>query len=711
MEQFSRDYPERVYAGWLGKMIGIRLGAPIESMPFQKIRDIFGHIQGYLIDYDLFAADDDSNGPLFFVRALEDGGNGDSMIAQDVAAALLNYVPYEHGFFWWGGYGISTEHTAYLNLHSGMAALESGSAETNGIVAAEQIGGQIFSDCWGLVCPNNPKLAARLAGTASHVTHDGNAVFGGMFIAACISLAFSENDIPSIIDRALEVIPQHCEYHRVAQHVIAFHDAHPDDWERCFQDIESNFGYDKYPGACHVIPNAAVILLSLLYGAGNFDRSLCISCMCGWDTDCNAGNVGTILGVLNGIDQIDFVRWRKPINDFLACSSVLGCLNLTDVSTSASYMARQGYQLAGQQIPAQWEHALTHAGDCLFAYPGATQALRTRVHAHAKFAYRAETFLSNVDEATATCRRALKIYACHVTRGQLVDVYKRTYLHQSDFQDSRYDPAFSPILYPGERIEGRVCVPDYAQTCAVRMYVGLRGGEIIEGEPVVLMPGKWESLSMQVPAGNMLIEEAGFRFIVDGPDTDKAELCVLIDSLVFSGKPRYSVCAANETEEYWRPTHREITQFTRLHGTSELKNGFLYLKGEHGAEVYTGKLSWKDYSATGHIRPIKGKQHLLLFRVQGAIRSYAFGFSGTGQVALMKKTSAYQTLAASQFDWAYGKEYRVCAEARGGKIVCSINDIMLVTYVDETTPYLNGAVGFFVSDEAECAISQLDVTG
>lgn len=108
---------------------------------------------------------------LFFLRGLEDSGHykdeGKDFCAQDVADALLNYAPYEHGFFWWGGYGISTEHTAYLNLRNGIPAPRSGSIEQNGAATAEQIGGQIFIDTWGLVAPGKTDLAARLAREAA----------------------------------------------------------------------------------------------------------------------------------------------------------------------------------------------------------------------------------------------------------------------------------------------------------------------------------------------------------------------------------------------------------------------------------------------------------------------------------------------------------------------------------------------------------------
>ncbi len=131
-------------------------------------------------------SDDDTNGPIFFIRALEDGKNGYDITAQDVGDALLNYACYEQGFFWWGGYGNSTEHTAYLNQRAGIPAPRSGSIEQNGATIAEQIGGQIFIDTWGLVCPGNPDLAAKYAEKAASVTHGGNGIYGGV---SCFTLA------------------------------------------------------------------------------------------------------------------------------------------------------------------------------------------------------------------------------------------------------------------------------------------------------------------------------------------------------------------------------------------------------------------------------------------------------------------------------------------------------------------------------------------
>ena len=703
------DYPQRVYAGWLGKTIGVRLGAPIESMTHEKIMDHFQHIDGYLIDYDFFAADDDSNGPIYLVRALEDSCAGHDMQPQDVAEALLNYAPYEHGFFWWGGYGISTEHTAYLNLRRGIKAPESGSIETNGSTVAEQIGGQIFSDCWGLVCPGDAEGAASLAQKASSVTHDGNAMYGGRFLAAAISLAFVEKDIETIIEKALLQIPRDCEYARVSRHIIDFYHNNPDDWKACFREIKANFGYDKYPGACHVIPNAAVMILSMLYGKGSFDKTIEICCMCGWDTDCNAGNVGTVLGVLCGLEGISYPKWRKDINDFLACSGVMGSMNLTDVAAGAYYMARLGYDLAGLEYPEKYRPALGSPDQCWFAFPGSTQGMRVRANPTAAFPYKTHCALMNTDETAQSCGRALKLFCCRVTKGQTIDLYKRCYLHPSDFSDSRYDPSFSPILYPGERIKGAVLAPEYAESFDACMYVLCRSGKRFLSPVTRCEKGQWQELSLDIPAGDELIEEAGYRFVVDGVDTDKAELCVIVDRLLTENRPDYSINLKNETVEYWKPTHREISQFTQLKGKARLINGSMYLACEDYEQVYTGKHSWEDYTATITLIPETGYSHKLLFRVQGAIRSYAFGFDGKGRATLLKNLHGEQTLQSCSFNFEHGRSYTIGVRVQGCRIICFIDGKELFDFTDEDSPLLRGAIGAAVADGSSCSIDAFTV--
>ena len=153
------DYLERVYAGVLGKLIGVYLGRPFEGWTHQKIMKELGPIEYYVHDrlnQPLVVTDDDVAGTFTFIRALEDYGVSPELTAEDIGKAWLNYIVQERSILWWGGNGNSTEHTAWLNLKNGIAAPASGSIATNGTTVAEQIGAQIFIDGWAMVSPGRP---------------------------------------------------------------------------------------------------------------------------------------------------------------------------------------------------------------------------------------------------------------------------------------------------------------------------------------------------------------------------------------------------------------------------------------------------------------------------------------------------------------------------------------------------------------------------
>lgn len=170
------DYAERVYAGVLGKLIGVYLGRPIESWTYERISQEVGEVDHYLKAANrapLVVTDDDVTGTFTFLRALEDEGYPVDLSPEQIGDNWLNYTIERRTIFWWGGVGNSTEHTAYQRLKSGIRAPKSGSRETNGKVISEQIGSQIFIDGWAMVAPGDPEYAVDLARRAASVSHDG----------------------------------------------------------------------------------------------------------------------------------------------------------------------------------------------------------------------------------------------------------------------------------------------------------------------------------------------------------------------------------------------------------------------------------------------------------------------------------------------------------------------------------------------------------
>lgn len=67
--------------------------------------------------------------------------------------------------------------------------------------------------------------------------------------------------------------------------------------------------------------NVAIAVIGLLWGKGDFTKSLCIAANCGEDTDCTAGFIGALMGILRGTAGIDS-KWTDPIGDEIKTCTV-----------------------------------------------------------------------------------------------------------------------------------------------------------------------------------------------------------------------------------------------------------------------------------------------------------------------------------------------------------------------------------------------------
>ena len=149
-----------------------------------------------------------------------------------------------------------------------------------------------------MVAPRQPRLAARLAEQAGRVSHDGEAVYAAMLWAAMEAEAFASSDIDHLLDTGLGQIPSQCLIAMLIADVRAWHKANAD-WRETRRRIETMYGYDRFPGNCHVVPNHALMIMAVLYAPTDFQKAQMIVNTSGWDTDCNAGNVGCLLAMMN----------------------------------------------------------------------------------------------------------------------------------------------------------------------------------------------------------------------------------------------------------------------------------------------------------------------------------------------------------------------------------------------------------------------------
>lgn len=674
------NYLEKVYSGFLGMNIGIRLGAPVEPTiwSYDRIFNTYGEINEYVKDFKNFAADDDVNGPVFFLRALIDDAKDRPLQAQDVARAWMNYAREGVGMFWWGGYGISTEHTAYLNLKSGIEAPQSGSIQQNGKILAEQIGGQIFIDTWGLVHPCDPKGAADAGETAASVSHDGEGLCGARFMCACISKAFETSDINQIIRAGLDEIPKTSTYYAVSQAVIDFHKEHPDNFRDCYQMLVKDWGYDKYGGVCHIIPNAGVCILSMLYGNGDFARTIEIATMCSWDTDCNAGNVGTILGVACGIGALP-KKYRNPVNDGLVLSGISGYLNILDVPTYVKSIALLGYRNNKTEPPQ--DLALSNKPNEIhfdFELPGSTHNMRV-----------SDAFFCTAQHTTEKAYSgtgSLKVIVDRMVRGNQCKLYYKPFYCRDEFSDERYSPVFSPTVYSGQTVSMKLYLDQWNgwELLGVAPYVRTMSDkqDHLQGY-VKLVQDKWLDVSFTIPdVDGDLIDEVGIVIEGYSPAKSKTLGALYLDEFSVTGKSKYSISIARQRNEFGT-----ITPFSIDHGAWSKEDGKLMLMRCEPAFAYAGNYYSTDYSVTAKITPIHGDNHLILIRAQGAMRGYAAGLDKNGTLAIYKNDFGFSKIAEIQFDWKIGTEYVLKLEAIKNEITLFVDGRPLLGAYDDSFLY------------------------
>jgi len=170
------------------------------------------------------------------------------------------------------------------------------------------VGALIRADVFGLVSPGRPARAAELAFRDARLSHVRNGIYGSMWSAAAIAAAFGAADARDVVARATAVIPPAS---RLAGELRRTLDLHADgaSWEEAV-DFARGLGYYYV----HTINNAVLIAAALLWGDGDFSRSIGLAVAAAYDTDSNGATVGAIAGVLAGTAGIPD-RWTDPLRD------------------------------------------------------------------------------------------------------------------------------------------------------------------------------------------------------------------------------------------------------------------------------------------------------------------------------------------------------------------------------------------------------------
>lgn len=702
--KLPEDYLQRVYAGVLGKIIGVYIGRPFEGWTYEHVSAELGEVRGYVNEHfnvPLIVTDDDITGTFTFIRALADHGFAANLSARQIGQSWLNYLIENKTILWWSGMGNSTEHTAYLRLKHGIPAPRSGSAELNGKVVAEQIGAQIFIDGWAMVCPGDPHRAVYFAGEAARVSHDGEAVYAAQLLAAMEALAFVVPSLERLQDEGLRMIPADSVIARLTRELRDRREKEAD-WRKTRAWLDEHYGYRRFGGNVHVVPNHGLIQLSLLYGGDDFNKTMMIVNSSGWDTDCNAGNVGCLLGIKNGLACFEGggVDWRGPVADRLYLPTADGGRAISDAAREALEIANMGRRLVS--LP-----ALRPKGGARFHFelPGSLQG----------FSAEDGTTLSlrNAAGYSRLGKRSLELSFRHTASGQVSRAGTPVFIPALEtkhyFENPGYQLLASPAVYPGQTLTAWVSAAE-ENTGEVEAGLYLQYYDCedqlqrVSGPSVRLLAGEEAEITWKMDDRAMTpIAWVGIEI----SSAVALEGKLYLDALGWQGSPDVEFVHGEGSGEMRRAAWVDgLDQGVQPWDQEHLR----LVQNEGRGLVIQGAQEWQEYRVCADVTPHLAKAAGLAARVQGMRRYYALLLCEGQKARLVKVRDDEETvLAQADFDWQFGETASMCLEVKGHSLQAAVDGRLLFSVEDSEAPLDHGAVGLVV-EEGRTATCQVRVS-
>jgi len=341
----ERDLKDKIYGAWMGRICGCLLGKPVEGIRANELHELLKEsdnfpMHRYVNQTDIteemcksysFHLKDKCYADTVFFAPVDDDTNytvlanvlvekyGRDFTPCDVSKIWLDYQP-KNAY-------CTAERVAFRNFITGFSPPHSAQYKNP---YREWIGAQIRGDYFGYINPGNPELAAEMAWRDASVSHIKNGIYGEMFIAAMIAYAAVNDHLEKIVLGGISQIPKTSRlFEAISSLVDDFRNGISE--KECFAKINKTYNEYEPHDWCHTISNAVIVAAALLYGGGDFSKTVCMAVQAAFDTDCNGATVGSVIGMRNGFNSIP-EEWTKPINGELDTSIFgIGKVKITDM--------------------------------------------------------------------------------------------------------------------------------------------------------------------------------------------------------------------------------------------------------------------------------------------------------------------------------------------------------------------------------------------
>lgn len=174
------------------------------------------------------------------------------------------------------------------------------------------LSGQFLSETYGLISPAMPQTAAKIGLHYTKVAIDYEPAQTTQLFTTMVATSFRENNINKIIDAGVAALDPNSVMKKIIANVRMWHGANPADWKEVRRLIHVNYAthenLTRNRNGSEL--NTAAIIASLLYGKGDFSESMRYAFNFGYDADCNAATVGTIIGTVDGYRSMLSKGWQ-----------------------------------------------------------------------------------------------------------------------------------------------------------------------------------------------------------------------------------------------------------------------------------------------------------------------------------------------------------------------------------------------------------------
>jgi hypothetical protein len=294
---------DKIEGGWAGQIIGVSFGAPTEFKARERI--IEEDLPAWKPDRVHNAINqDDLYVDMTFAKVLDDKGIG---ATTEDFGAMFKDAQYA---LWHANLA------ARRALKRGVPPSLSGTPKYN--AHANDIDFQIEADFVGLMAPGLPVAATEIAWRAGRVMNYGDGIYGGIFVSCMYAQAFVETDVRKVVEAGLACLPAKSPYAMTIADTLRW-SKEQKDWKQTWRLIEDKWNKREpcpegalKPFNIDAKLNGAYIALGLLYGDGDFFKTMEISTRAGQDSDCNPASACGVLGTMHGFKRIPD-QWKSGI--------------------------------------------------------------------------------------------------------------------------------------------------------------------------------------------------------------------------------------------------------------------------------------------------------------------------------------------------------------------------------------------------------------